>query len=236
MSAKSTVAEIRERFDNDVTRFSNLETGQSATIDAPLSMSLITQAAAATNPDASHALDVGCGAGNYTLKLLEVLPDLNADLIDLSEPMLQRAFERVSAVTTGSIKTLQADIRELELTPDQYDIIMAAASLHHLRTDEEWESVFRKLYSSLKPGGSVWISDLVLHSNPPVDSLMWQRYGAYLSDFKDEAYRDHVFAYIAKEDTPRPLMWQLELLAKVGFKDLDILHKNSTFAAFGGVK
>ncbi|MGI6419673.1 MAG: hypothetical protein ACOX1P_28900 [Thermoguttaceae bacterium] len=33
---KSTVDEIRQRFDADVERFSNLETGQSATIDAPL--------------------------------------------------------------------------------------------------------------------------------------------------------------------------------------------------------
>ena len=34
-TVKSTVAEIRARFDNDVARFSNLETGQSATVDAP---------------------------------------------------------------------------------------------------------------------------------------------------------------------------------------------------------
>src|SRR5262249_6939545 len=33
---KSTVEQIRVRFDNDVERFSNLDTGQSATIDAPL--------------------------------------------------------------------------------------------------------------------------------------------------------------------------------------------------------
>ena len=35
--SKSTVEEIRQRFDGDVERFSNLETGQSATVDAPLS-------------------------------------------------------------------------------------------------------------------------------------------------------------------------------------------------------
>ena len=34
---KSTVAEIRQRFDADVERFSNLETAQSATVDAPRS-------------------------------------------------------------------------------------------------------------------------------------------------------------------------------------------------------
>ena len=38
---KSTVDEIRQRFDADVERFSNLETGQSATADAPLGMELI---------------------------------------------------------------------------------------------------------------------------------------------------------------------------------------------------
>jgi len=49
---KSTPEQIRQRFDNDVERFSNLETGQSATMDAPLVLELITSAAAATNPDA----------------------------------------------------------------------------------------------------------------------------------------------------------------------------------------
>jgi tRNA (cmo5U34)-methyltransferase len=33
---KSSVDEIRRRFDADVERFSNLDTGQSSTVDAPL--------------------------------------------------------------------------------------------------------------------------------------------------------------------------------------------------------
>jgi hypothetical protein len=41
--------------------FSNLETGQSATVDAPLAMALIAQVAAATIPNAWHALDLGWG-------------------------------------------------------------------------------------------------------------------------------------------------------------------------------
>jgi hypothetical protein len=59
---KSTVGEIRQRFDADVERFSNLETGQSVTVDAPLAMVLIAQAAAATTTHARHVLDVGCEA------------------------------------------------------------------------------------------------------------------------------------------------------------------------------
>src|SRR5208282_2624550 len=98
---KATMEEIRRRFDADVERFSNLETGQSATVDAPLAMALVAEAAAATTPHARHVLDVGCGAGNYTLKLLERLPGLDATLIDLSQPMLDRATVRVSRASAG---------------------------------------------------------------------------------------------------------------------------------------
>jgi len=233
---KSSVEQIRERFDRDVERFSNLESGQSATIDAPLVLELIAQAAVATNPSTTHILDVGCGAGNYTLKLLERLPDLSATLVDLSRPMLDRAKQRVTPATRGTVVTIQGDVREIELGEGEFDIVVAAAVLHHLRGDAEWEAVFAKLYRCLKPGGSLWISDLIEHSSRPIQEMMWARYGAYLTNLKNEAYRDTVFAYVAQEDTPRPLLYQVDLLRRVGFREVDVLHKNSVFAAFGATR
>ncbi len=47
---KSSLEEIRKRFDADVERISNLDTGQAATIDAPLAMELITKAVVAVGP------------------------------------------------------------------------------------------------------------------------------------------------------------------------------------------
>jgi tRNA (cmo5U34)-methyltransferase len=179
---------------------------------------------------------VGCGAGNYTLKLLEWLPGLDATLIDLSRPMLERATERVGRATTGSIKALQGDIREVTLPDGEFDIVLAAAVLHHLRTDREWREVFTAFHRALRPGGSVWVFDLVESSIPAVQQLMWRRYGEYLTRLKDEAYRDHVFAYVEREDTPRPLLFQLDLLRQVGFARVEVLHKTVCFAAFGAVK
>jgi tRNA (cmo5U34)-methyltransferase len=49
-------------------------------------------------------------------------------------------------------------------------------------------------------------------------------------------YRDKVYAYVEQEDTPKPLVYQLELLRTAGFRSVEVLHKNSVFAAFGGVK
>ena len=233
---KSTVDEIRQRFDADVDRFSNLETGQSGTVDAPLAMSLVAQAAALSTPHASSILDVGCGAGNYTLKLLEPIPNLDVTLIDLSKPMLERAKERVRHVTPGEIMTIQSDISEVHLADSKFDIILAAAVLHHLRTDAEWRAVSAAFHRALRPGGSIWIFDLIESSIPAVQRMMQQRYGQYLSGFKGEAYRDEVFAYVEKEDTPRSLMFQLDLLREVGFSLVEVLHKNVCFAAFGAMK
>ncbi|WP_309708371.1 class I SAM-dependent methyltransferase [Armatimonas sp.] len=236
MQPKSTIEEIRARFDADVERFSNLETGQTATMDAALALELIAQTAAAVTPGARHVLDLGCGAGNYTLKQLQSLPNLDCTLVDLSQPMLTRAQERVSAATSGTVTTLQTDLRKLDLLSESVDIVLAAAVLHHLREESEWEAVFATLYAALRPGGALWIFDLVEHSDATVQKLQWQRYGEYLRSFKNDTYREQVFAYIAKEDTPRPLLWQCSLLARVGFSRVDILHKNGPFAAFGAIK
>lgn len=236
LSQKCSVEAIRARFDADVERFSNLETGQTATVDAPLAMELITRAAYHTTSPIRRILDIGCGAGNNTLKLLELAPGADCDLLDLSLPMLERAKARVSAAGAGNVTTIQADFREAGLEEGAYDVILAAAVLHHLRGEEEWLAAFQKLHTILRPGGSVWITDLVSHENPAVQQLMWERYGDYLTGLGGTAYRDKVFAYIDLEDSPRPLSWQLELLKKVGFATTDVLHKNSCFAAFGAVK
>jgi tRNA (cmo5U34)-methyltransferase len=236
MNQKSTIDEIRERFDRDVERFSNLETGQESIMDAPLAMELITQAAVTTNPKAKNLLDIGCGAGNHTLKLLPYFPKLNCDMVDLSEPMLKKAYDRVSWGTTGEVTLYQEDIRKVKLPKNKYDIILATAVLHHLRDDDDWEQVFSKIYDLLAPGGSFWVSDLVVHDDPGLHKIMWNRYGRHLIAVGGESYRDKVFKYIEVEDTPRSLSYQVNLMEKVGFKQIEILHKNCCFASFGGVK
>jgi tRNA (cmo5U34)-methyltransferase len=236
LEQKSSVEEIKRRFDNDVARFSNLETGQSSTIDAPLAMELIAQAAVKSTGDIRRVLDIGCGAGNNTIKLLQYTALFDCDLVDLSQPMLQKARERISLLNPGKIKMIQGDFRKVILPDRKYDVILAAAVFHHLRDDQDWETAFHKLYRLTAPGGSVWITDLVSHEAATVQSLMWQRYGEYLYSVGGDDYRSEVFEYIDREDSPRPVTYQLDLLRKAGFKHTDILHKNSCFAAFGAIK
>ncbi|MBE9203575.1 class I SAM-dependent methyltransferase [Synechocystis salina LEGE 06099] len=237
LDKKSTIADIRSRFDKDVARFSSLETGQATTIDAPLAMALITEAAVSCTKNIRHVLDIGCGAGNNTIRLRQSTnQDFNVDLLDLSAPMLMKAAERVQQLNGGAVRTLQGDFRLVSLPNSTYDVIIAAAVLHHLRDDEDWLQAFQKIYDLLAPGGSVWITDLVFHEQPAVQAMMWDRYGYYLVSLGGAEYRDKVFSYIDREDSPRPVTYQLDLLRSVGFDTVDLLHKNSCFAAFGAVK
>jgi len=172
LEKKSTIDEIRERFDKDVERFSNAETGQNATMDAPLAMELITNAAIISCQLIKDIFDVGCGAGNNTIKLRSAYGrDFHVVLNDLSEPMLERAMVRVSGVNGGSVSALRSDFRTADLPPESFDVILAAAVLHHLRDDTDWRDAFTKIHALLRPGGSVWITDMVTHESPALDGM-----------------------------------------------------------------
>ena len=205
-------------------------------MDARLLMDLITRAAVALTDPIDRVLDVGCGAGNNTIRLrMETGRDFASDLLDLSPNMLARAAERVADAGATAVQTFEADFRTAELTPG-YDVILAAAVLHHLREEAEWESGFAKLFSLLRPGGSVWITDLVTHELDAVDRQMWDRWETHLAGLGKAESVAGVKAYVDAEDSPRPVTFQLELLRRVGFTRVELLHKNGPFAAFGAVR
>jgi tRNA (cmo5U34)-methyltransferase len=236
LEKKSTTTEIRARFDLDVERFSCLETGQQATIDAALVLDLVARASAMhLHPD-DTLLDLGCGAGNFTLRVLQEVSPLRCHLVDLSQAMLTRAEERLRKFGIESIHTYQADFRALSFGDSSVDAILAGAVLHHLREDEDWQSAFKRFHSWLKPGGRIYVSDLTTFDIPEVQQIMWKRYGEYLELLGGKEYRAKVFDYIDKEDSPRSLTFQLDLLKSSGFTTYDVLHRNSVFACYFGVK
>jgi tRNA (cmo5U34)-methyltransferase len=233
---KSSVEEIREHFDTVVDRFSNEETGQATAVDSALVLQIIADSIAARHPDAAMLCDVGCGAGNFTVRILRRLPHMQCTLIDLSRPMLDRAQERIRSLGGTIIEARQEDIRTSPLGSGKYDIITAAAVLHHLRSREEWSAVLRKIYSALTPGGSFWYWDLVRHEDAALEKIQWARYRQYLIGLKDESYQQGVFGQIEKEDTPESTTFILKTLFETGFRNVDIVHKNGPFAALLGIK
>ena len=88
----------------------------------------------------------------------------------------------------------------------------------------------------MRDGGAFFVSDMVQHQHEAIHNAMWNRYSDHLESIGGSDYRDKVFDYIDKEDSPRSLSYQMELIRKVGFRSVDVLHKNSCFAAFVAIK
>jgi tRNA (cmo5U34)-methyltransferase len=107
--------------------------------------------------------------------------------------MLTRAAERIGKVNAGRIRTFRGDLRTLDLLENHYDAILAAAVLHHLRDDEDWEQSFAKLFRLTAPGGGIWITDLIAHEIEAVQAMMWDRYGRYLVDKGGEKYKKKAY-------------------------------------------
>jgi tRNA (cmo5U34)-methyltransferase len=229
---KSTVDQIRARFDADVERFSKLETGQQAAMDAPVVLDVVARSAACHVQPNGKLLDIGCGAGNFTLRVLSQVSPLDCVLVDLSQPMLDRAHERVTTANAGRVETIQSDMRALSFSPGSFDIILAGQVLHHLREDSQWEAMFANFHQWLRPSGALFIADLIVYDDPTIQSLMQSRYAEHLENLGGPEYREKVLAYVDEEDSPRSVKYQFDLLAKAGFTDYDVLHKNALFVAY----
>ncbi|MDR2441251.1 MAG: class I SAM-dependent methyltransferase [Planctomycetaceae bacterium] len=233
---KISIEELRCQFDGEVERFSNEQTGQTSSVDAPLILSIFETSIGRMYPNAQRLLDIGCGAGNFSLRITRKLPHLKLTLLDLSTKMLQKAKERLLAENFNVEETIQTDIAQTELPNEKFDIVVAAASLHHIRTQQGWKNVFNQIYRSLIPGGSFWMSDLIRHENEAIEMLQKERYAEYLCGLRDQSYQQHVFEYIDRSDTPETLAFLIRTLEESGFRQIDIIHKNIVFAALVAVK
>lgn len=229
---KKTVAEISSYFNGEVERFSDLARGQLSIKDARLMMDLLAETAGVLIPDARNILDIGCGAGNQTLNLLRVFPAAECTLLDISPAMLKRAGERVAPVAPDRFALVEDDFRTARLPEGKFDIVVAAAVLHHLRDDADWTRGFSRIYSLLKKGGLLLVSDLIRHEDPAVEAVFKVRQEKFLRGALGDAEAERILQSIALSDTPTSLEYQFALLRRIGFRQVCLLHKNLVFGAY----
>lgn len=229
---KRTVAEMSNYFNGEVERFSDLARGQESIKDARLMMDILAETASALLPEVGEMLDIGCGAGNQTLNLLRIFPNANCTLLDISPSMLKRAEERVGTAAKGKVTVIENDLRKAELPENSFELIVAAAVLHHMRDDADWTLAFSKIHSLLKPGGILLVSDLIRHDDPRIEVLFKVRQEKFLRESLGDAEAERILQSIQESDTPSSVEYQFALLRKTGFRKVGILHKNLVYCAY----
>src|ERR1700730_788171 len=96
-------------------------------------------------------LEVGCGTGAATVPVAEAVGDTGEGVgIDISEPMLAGARERIANSGLRNITLLRADAQVHAFEPNRFDLI---ASRFGVMFFADPVAAFRNLLGAARPGG-----------------------------------------------------------------------------------
>lgn len=113
-------------------------------------------------------LEVGCGTGNYLLKVAENFPQASVYGLDLNSSMLEICRQKTSHLK--NVKKLVCEAAQnLPFEDNSMDLIMAMQTLHHYGEDENRIKFFKEVHRVLKPGGRL----LIDHSTNIQLNLFW---------------------------------------------------------------
>jgi SAM-dependent methyltransferase len=104
------------------------------------------------------ALDIGCGDGYLVLRMAERCKDVVTG-IDRDRAMIEQA--RMATLDRSSIRFIEGDFMQYSFE-EQFDFIVAVASLHHL----PFEQALVKMAALLRPGGVLAVLGLFRETGP----------------------------------------------------------------------
>ncbi len=170
-------------------------------------------AVAAVRP--ALVLDLGAGTGALSETLL-ASPEVGAvELVDVDGEMLARARERLAEHGTRARYALRSFHDPLPAC----DAVAASLALHHVRTLEEKEALFTRVYAALRPGGVLVNADVTLPAEEPARGEAWRAWAAHLvASGIGEARAWAHFEEWADEDAYFPLEAELAALEGAGFR------------------
>lgn len=102
-------------------------------------------------PQGAHVLDVGCGTGEFSAKVLALRPDVTLLGVDLEVSHLELARERCAFASDRTVFRVD-DAYDLDVPDDSVDLV---ACRHVLQAVPEVPAVLAELVRVTKPGGVV---------------------------------------------------------------------------------
>jgi SAM-dependent methyltransferase len=109
------------------------------------------------------AVDLGCGPGSLSKRLLDRFPRARCLAVDL-DPVLQAMGQRVYGTCDGRLRWVDADLRDADwprqLEAQPVDAVLSTTALHWL-TAEELTRLYRQLGALVREGGVVLNGDTI---------------------------------------------------------------------------
>lgn len=124
----------------------------------------VHEALAEALPQAARVLEIGCGTGALTARLLERGAHVTA--LDQSPAMLDQARARLAGVPGERIAWNECTAAEIDALPEAaFDAVVAAFALSEMSAGER-SYVLREARRRLRPGGVLAVGDEVVPRSP----------------------------------------------------------------------
>ena len=199
-------------------------------------------------------LELGCGTGELSVKILNRCQDAQIIALDYSPRMIEAARKKMQlAVYEQRWNGIEADFGEWANNPEKFDIgtefdaCVSSLAIHHLG-DEMKAKLFQGIAKSLKSGGCFWNVDPILPESPVLAEVYqavreeWaQKQGTTMEEVRSRLASnsdsvDYSSSYgYSSQDQLATLDTQLQMLAKAEFKTVAVPWKYYKFAVFGGI-
>lgn len=140
--------------------------------------------------DVGAVLDIGSGAGNSVIPLIEICPTAKIIASDLSVELLRLLGNLISdKYSKNDVALVQLDAENLDFSPNSFDVVCGAAILHHLFCPEKTIIGAGKI---LKKGG------VALFTEPmqSVNFIVRMLYSIILKDPRSQQLPERLQKYI----------------------------------------
>ncbi|MEG3899258.1 MULTISPECIES: class I SAM-dependent methyltransferase [unclassified Microcoleus] len=191
-------------------------------------------------------LELGCGTGELSLKVLQRYPSVEIIAVDYSPRMLDFARAKIESAGYAARWTgIEMDFGEWANNPnlsslgDKFDACISSLAIHHLE-DEMKLKLFRRIRESLNAGGCFWNADPTLAESAAMKDIYQRReedwalsQGETLAQIRANVGTSVSYGY-SNPDRLATLSAHLEMLASSGFETVAVPWKYYGMAVFGG--
>ncbi|MEG3939626.1 class I SAM-dependent methyltransferase [Microcoleus sp. S36b_A3] len=191
-------------------------------------------------------LELGCGTGELSLKVLQRYPSAEIVAVDYSPRMLDFARAKIESAGYAARWTgIELDFGEWANNPnfsglgDKFNAGISSLAIHHLE-DEMKLKLFQRIGESLTAGGCFWNADPVVAESSAMKDIYgvaredWVlNQGETLAQIRAKVGTSVSYGY-SNPDRLATLAAQLEMLANAGFETVAVPWKHYGMAVFGG--
>ncbi|MEX2111435.1 MAG: methyltransferase domain-containing protein [Gemmatimonadaceae bacterium] len=179
-------------------------------------------------PNSTSVLELGCGTGNLSLRLVRHQSGAALTLVDASSDMLELSRSRLDAAKASPRQRrdfVTKRFEDLDFPARSFDLVVSSISLHHV---EDKRALYERVHAMLRRGGRFCFADQIRGEPEANHERNWQRWLEFCREpgHCTPEETTSLLEHAAAHDHYTTLTDHFSLLSQAGFMETDCVWRN----------